>query len=127
MKTIVTKNAPEPIGPYSQAMAATGLVFVSGQVGKNAVSGEMINDTIKNETLQVMNNVKAVLEAAGTHLGKVVKTTIFLKNINDFAQVNEVYGSFFKDNFPARETVEVSRLPLNANVEISVIAEGIEK
>ncbi len=74
-----------------------------------------------------MNNVKAVLEAAGTHLGKVVKTTIFLKNINDFAQVNEVYGSFFKDNFPARETVEVSRLPLNANVEISVIAEGIEK
>ncbi|NNM94308.1 MAG: RidA family protein, partial [Bacteroidia bacterium] len=99
----------------------------SGQVGKNAVSGEMINDTIKNETLQVMNNVKAVLEAAGTHLGKVVKTTIFLKNINDFAQVNEVYGSFFKDNFPARETVEVSRLPLNANVEISVIAEGIEK
>jgi len=123
MKSIETKNAPAPIGPYSQATIAGGLVFVSGQVGKNAVSGAMINDTIKNEARQVMENVKAVLEAAGSNLSKVAKTTIFLTNMDDFAQVNEVYGSFFTGNYPARETVQVSRLPLNANVEISVIAE----
>jgi len=123
MKAIETKNAPAPIGPYSQATIAGGLVFVSGQVGKNPVSGAMINDTIKNEAHQVMENVKAVLEAAGSSLSKVAKTTIFLTNMDDFAQVNEVYGSFFTGNYPARETVQVSRLPLNANVEISVIAE----
>lgn len=122
MKTVVTKSAPTPIGPYSQAIVANNFVFVSGQVGKNAVSGAMINDNIKNEAKQVMENVKAVLEAAGSSLGKVVKTTIFLTNMDDFAQVNEVYGSFFTGNYPARETVQVSRLPLNANVEISVTA-----
>lgn len=123
MKSIVTKNAPTPIGPYSQATVAGGFVFVSGQVGKHPVSGAMINDNIKNEAKQVMENVKAVLEAAGSNLSKVAKTTIFLTNMDDFAQVNEVYGSFFSGNYPARETVQVSRLPLNANVEISVIAE----
>lgn len=123
MKSIVTKNAPTPIGPYSQATVAGGFVFVSGQVGKHPVSGAMINDNIKNEAKQVMENVKAVLEAAGSSLSKVAKTTIFLTNMDDFAQVNEVYGSFFSGNYPARETVQVSRLPLNANVEISVIAE----
>jgi 2-iminobutanoate/2-iminopropanoate deaminase len=123
MKTIETKNAPTPIGPYSQATVAGNFVFVSGQVGKNPVSGAMITDTVKNEAKQVMENVKAVLEAAGSNLSKVVKTTIFLSNMDDFAQVNEVYGSFFSGNYPARETVQVSRLPLNANVEISVIAE----
>jgi len=123
MKTIVTKDSPAPIGPYSQATVSGNFVFVSGQVGKNAVSGAMIQDTIKNETREVMNNVKAVLEAAGSNLSKVVKTTIFLTNMDDFGQVNEVYGSFFTANFPARETVQVTRLPLNANVEISVIAE----
>jgi len=123
MKSIVTKNAPTPIGPYSQATVAGGFVFVSGQVGKHPVSGAMINDNIKNEATQVMENVKAVLEAAGSNLSKVAKTTIFLTSMDDFAQVNEVYGSFFSGNYPARETVQVSRLPLNANVEISVIAE----
>jgi 2-iminobutanoate/2-iminopropanoate deaminase len=123
MKTVVTKNSPAPIGPYSQATVSGNFVFVSGQVGKNAASGAMITDTIKNEAKQVMENVKAVLEAAGSNLAKVVKTTIFLTNMDDFAQVNEVYGSFFSGNYPARETVQVSRLPLNANVEISVIAE----
>src|SRR5579862_8967171 len=123
MKSIVTKNAPTPIGPYSQATVAGGFVFVSGQVGKHPVSGAMINDNIKNEAKQVMENVKAVLEASGSSLSKVAKTTIFLTNMDDFAQVNEVYGSFFSGNYPARETVQVSRLPLNANVEISVIAE----
>ena len=123
MKSIETKNAPTPIGPYSQATIAGGFVFVSGQVGKNPVSGAMINDSIKSEARQVMENVKAVLEAAGSNLSKVAKTNIFLTNMDDFAQVNEVYGSFFTGNYPARETVQVSRLPLNANVEISVIAE----
>ena len=122
MKPVETKNAPTPIGPYSQAVVAGNFVFVSGQVGKNPVSGAMITDNIKNETRQVMENVKAVLEAAGSSLSKVVKTTIFLSNMDDFAQVNEVYGSFFTGNYAARETVQVSRLPLNANVEISVIA-----
>lgn len=122
IKTVVTKNAPEPIGPYSQAVVAANFVFVSGQVGKNPSGGEMVNDTIKNEARQVMDNIKAVLEAAGSNLGKVVKTTIFLRNMDDFAHVNEVYGSYFSGNYPARETVQVSRLPLNANVEISVIA-----
>ncbi len=121
MKTIITKNAPEPIGPYSQAVETGGFIFVSGQVAKKP-TGEMVIDTIKNETMQVMDNVKAVLEAAGANLGMVVKTTIFLKNMDDFTQVNEVYGSYFSGNFPARETVQVSRLPLNVNVEISVIA-----
>jgi 2-iminobutanoate/2-iminopropanoate deaminase len=123
MKSIVTKNAPTPIGPYSQATVSGNFVFVSGQVGKHPISGAMINDNIKNEAKQVMENVKAVLEAAGSSLAKVAKTTIFLTNMDDFAQVNEVYGSFFTGNYPARETVQVSRLPLNANVEISVIAE----
>jgi len=122
MKSIYTKNAPEPIGPYSQAVKAGGFVFVSGQVGKDPVSGAIKNENIKVETLMVMANVKNVLEAAGLTMASVVKTTIFLTNMDDFGQVNEVYGSFFTGNYPARETVQVSRLPLNVNVEISVIA-----
>lgn len=121
-KITVTKNAPNPIGPYSQGVTAAGFVFVSGQVGKDPVSGHIVNDTIENETKMVMNNVKGILEQAGSSLDKVVKTTIFLTNLDDFSKVNEVYGSFFKGDYPARETVQVSRLPLNVNVEISVIA-----
>jgi 2-iminobutanoate/2-iminopropanoate deaminase len=122
MKPIYTKNAPEPIGPYSQAMQAGNFVFVSGQVGKDSVSGAIRNENIKAETTQVLTNVKNILEAAGLTMASIVKTTIFLTNMDDFAQVNEVYGSFFTDNYPARETVQVSRLPLNVNIEISVIA-----
>ncbi len=125
MKPIYTKNAPEPIGPYSQAIQAGNFVFVSGQVGKDPVSGAMKNENIKTEATQVMMNVKNVLEAAGLKMSQIVKTTIFLTNMDDFGQVNEVYGSFFTGNYPARETVQVSRLPLNANIEISVIA-GVE-
>jgi 2-iminobutanoate/2-iminopropanoate deaminase len=121
-KITVTKNAPNPIGPYSQGVTASGFVFVSGQVGKDPASGNIVNDTIENETKMVMNNVKGILEQAGSSLDKVVKTTIFLTNLDDFAKVNETYGSFFKGDYPARETVQVSRLPLNVNVEISVIA-----
>ncbi len=121
-KIIVTKNAPEPIGPYSQATQAGGFVFVSGQVAKDYVTGKIVTDGIQNETKQVMQNVKNILETAGSSLDKVVKTTIFLTNMDDFAKMNEVYGSFFTGNYPARETVQVSKLPLNVNVEISVIA-----
>jgi 2-iminobutanoate/2-iminopropanoate deaminase len=122
-KIIVTKNAPEPIGPYSQAVQTGNLIFVSGQVAKDPATGNMVVDTIQNETRQVMQNVKNILETAGSNLDKVAKTTIFLTNMDDFAKMNEVYGSFFNGNYPARETVQVSRLPLNVNVEISVIAE----
>jgi 2-iminobutanoate/2-iminopropanoate deaminase len=121
MKTIFSKDAPEPIGPYSHAVQAGNLVFVSGMVGKDA-AGKMHNENIKAEATMVMTNVKNVLAAAGLNTSNIVKTTIFLANMDDFAQVNEVYGSFFSGNYPARETVQVARLPLNANVEISVIA-----
>jgi 2-iminobutanoate/2-iminopropanoate deaminase len=122
MKSIYTKNAPEPIGPYSQAVQAGNLVFVSGQVGKDPVSGAMKTENIKAEATQVMTNIKNILETAGLAMSNIAKTTIFLTNMDDFGQVNEVYGSFFTGNYPARETVQVSRLPLNANIEVSVIA-----
>jgi 2-iminobutanoate/2-iminopropanoate deaminase len=119
---IQTESAPAPIGPYNQAVRAGAFLFVSGQISLNPLSGEMIQDTIENETRQVLNNIKAILEKAGMNFSQIVKITIFLKDMNDFAQVNGVYGTFFSDNFPARETVQVSRLPKDANVEISVIA-----
>ena len=122
MKSIYTKNAPEPIGPYSQAVQAGNLVFVSGQVGKDPVSGAMKTENIKAEATQVMTNIKNILETAGLAMSNIAKTTIFLTNMDDFGQVNEVYGSFFTGNYPARETVQVSRLPLNANIEVSVVA-----
>ncbi len=121
MKIITSKNAPEPIGPYSHAVQAGNFVFVSGQVAKDA-AGVMHNENIKAETLQVMANVKSILETAGLTMANIVKTTIFLTSMDDFAQVNEIYGSYFTGNYPARETVQVSRLPLNVNIEISVIA-----
>lgn len=123
MKKIITsKNAPAPIGPYSHGVLMNNMLFVSGQVGKHPQTGELILADIKSETHQVMNNIKGILTDAGMDFSNVVKTTIFLKDLNNFAQVNEVYGSYYTDNFPARETVQVSRLPLDVNVEISVIA-----
>jgi 2-iminobutanoate/2-iminopropanoate deaminase len=119
---IETKNAPAPIGPYSQAVQTGNLVFVSGQIAKDPTTGVMKNDSIKQETTQVMNNVKAVLEAAGLRMDNVVKATIYLTDMGDFKKVNEVYGSFFKGNYPARETMQVVALPANAKIEISVIA-----
>src|ERR1700739_264308 len=125
MKTIiVTKNAPTPIGPYSQGVKSGNLIYVSGQVAKDPSTGNIITDTIENETRKVMENIRGILVEAGSKLDNVVKTPIFLTNMDDFAKVNEVYGSFFSGNYPARETVQVSRLPLNVNVEISVIAEA---
>lgn len=123
MKTIInTPSAPAPIGPYSQAVKASNTLYLSGQIAIVPDSGKMIQSTIKEEAMQVMNNIKAILTEAGMGFENVVKTTIFLKNIGDFIHVNEVYGSFFDGNFPARETVEVARLPKEANVEISMIA-----
>lgn len=127
MKKIITSpNAPAPIGPYSHAnmVPAGNMLFVSGQVAKDAKTGVLVLDNIKNETQKVMENVSAILKEAGMDLTQVVKTTIFMKNMDDFAAMNEVYGSFFTGNFPARETVQVVRLPLDVNVEISVIAVG---
>lgn len=123
VKTIIaTEKAPAPIGPYSQAVVAGNLVFVSGQVAKEAATGKLITDDISSETRQVMENLKAILEAAGSNMEQVVKTTIFLTDMSLFSAVNEVYGSYFKDHFPARETVAVKALPLGAHVEISMVA-----
>ncbi|MFN4854762.1 MAG: RidA family protein [Bacteroidota bacterium] len=123
MKTIVhTNSAPAAIGPYSQAVKAGNMLFTSGQIALHPESGSMINQDITSETKQVMSNLEAVLKAAGTDFSKVIKVSIFLRDLNDFEVVNRVYGSFFDGQFPARETVQVARLPKDAGVEISMIA-----
>jgi 2-iminobutanoate/2-iminopropanoate deaminase len=121
-KVINTNNAPAPIGPYSQAIAAGNFVFVSGQIPLDPATGELVSENVKAETKQVMENIKAVLLEAGLGFGHIVKTSIFLTDMQSFAQVNEVYGTYFTDQYPARETVQVAALPKNVNVEISVIA-----
>jgi len=123
MKQIIkTTNAPAPIGPYSQAVQAGNFLFVSGQVAINPESGELNIGNIEEETHQVMRNLKAVLLEAGLTFDHVVKSTIFLSDMGTFSQVNEIYGQYFTADFPARETVQVSVLPKNVNIEISVIA-----
>jgi 2-iminobutanoate/2-iminopropanoate deaminase len=123
MKKIIESSlAPEPIGPYSQAVSANGVLYVSGQIPINRSSGELVSGSIEDETEQVMKNLGFILEEAGTDFDKVVKCTIFIKNMEDFAKINAVYGTRFTSNPPARETVEVSDLPKGVNVEISCIA-----
>jgi 2-iminobutanoate/2-iminopropanoate deaminase len=119
---IQTTNAPDPIGPYSQAVAAGNLLFISGQVALVPGSGELANTDLNTETHQVMHNLKNILAAAGLDFSHVVKTTIFLSDMSLFSEVNEVYGKYFEGDFPARETVAVKGLPKNVNVEISMIA-----
>lgn len=119
---INTNNAPAPIGPYSQAVMANGFLFLSGQVAINPESGDIIQSSIAEETHQVMRNIKSVLLEASYEFKDVVKTTIFLSDMNLFAEVNDVYGSYFESNFPARETVAVRGLPKGVNVEISMTA-----
>jgi 2-iminobutanoate/2-iminopropanoate deaminase len=119
---INTKNAPAPIGPYNQAVKAGGFLFLSGQVALKPETGELAIANITEETHQVMHNLKAVLTEANLDFGHVVKTSIFLSDMGLFAQVNEIYGSYFAGDYPARETVAVKTLPKNANVEISMIA-----
>lgn len=119
---IYSKEAPAPIGPYSQAIKSGDTLYVSGQIALDAESGELINENITEETHAVMKNLDAVLRAAGFDFSNVVKCTIFIKNMDEFATINEAYGQYFKIDPPARETVEVSKLPKNVNVEISCIA-----
>jgi 2-iminobutanoate/2-iminopropanoate deaminase len=123
MNTIInTTNAPAPIGPYNQAVWAGNTLFVSGQIALDAQSGELEMADLATETHKVLQNIKAILTEAGLDFNHIVKTSIFLKDMGSFAQVNEIYGSYFTGNYPARETVEVAALPKNVNVEISVIA-----
>jgi 2-iminobutanoate/2-iminopropanoate deaminase len=122
-KIIITaKDAPAPIGPYNQAVQVGNTLFISGQVCIDPASGELRNKDLQEETHQVMHNLKAILHHAGMDFGNVVKTTIFITDMNRFSEMNEVYAKYFDNNFPARETVQVSALPKFVNVEISMIA-----
>ncbi len=121
---ITTNNAPAPIGPYNQAIKTGNLLFISGQVALKPGTGEMAAADIIEETHQVLQNLKSILQEAGMDFSNVVKTTIFLSDMNLFGQVNEIYAKYFEGDFPARETVAVKGLPKNANVEISMIAAG---
>ncbi|MBB5173724.1 RidA family protein [Texcoconibacillus texcoconensis] len=120
-KSVYTKEAPEAIGPYSQAVVVNGVVYTSGQLGLDPNTVEMA-DGVVNQTHQVLKNVQAVLKEAGSDLNEVVKATIFLNDMNDFSQVNEVYASYFEKPYPSRSAIEVSRLPKDALVEVEVIA-----
>ena len=123
MKSVVSSSsAPQAVGPYSQAIIANGFVFCSGQIPLDPVTQELISGGVQEQTDRVMQNLQAVLEAADSSLEKVVKATVFVKDLNDFSAVNEVYASYFVDQPPARECVEVARLPKDVLVEISVIA-----
>jgi 2-iminobutanoate/2-iminopropanoate deaminase len=122
-KIIFTDKAPAPIGPYSQAVLINNTLYTSGQIPLHPVTGELVNSDIEAETTQVMENMKAVLQAAGMDFENVVKSTIFITSMDDFARINTVYGSYFKaETAPARETVQVAKLPKNVNVEISMVA-----
>ena len=123
MKTIIqTNDAPTPVGPYSQGVMTGNMLFTSGQVGIDAASGKLITENIESETKQVMKNLNTILTKAGFDFSHVVKVTIFMKDMDLFKRMNEVYTTYFSADFPARETVGVVRLPLDANVEISMIA-----
>lgn len=123
MKEIIsTENAPGAIGPYSQAIKANGMVFCSGQIPIDPATGNFVSDVVADQTEQVLKNLSEVLAAAGAGLNDVVKTTVFLADMNDFAEMNEVYGRFFSENKPARATVQAARLPRDAKVEIECVA-----
>lgn len=122
MKIIATSHAPAAIGPYSQAVVFGNLLFTSGQIPLNPENGQLVEGGIREQAEQVFRNLKGVLEAAGTDFSKVVKTTVFLKDMNQFADLNEVYASYFQTHKPARSTVEVARLPKDVLVEIELLA-----
>jgi len=119
---VKTEKAPKAIGPYSQAIIANGFIFASGQIPIIPASGELKTGTIEEQTRQVLNNLKVVLEAARSSLNKVVKSTVYLQDVNDFSRMNQVYSEFFKPPYPARATVQVARLPKDAKIEIEVVA-----
>lgn len=122
LQAVATKKAPGAIGPYSQAIKISNMIYTSGQLGMDPETGDILSGDIKVETKRALDNLVAILEEAGTSLDKVVKTTVFVKDMNDFAMVNEVYGEYFSDHKPARSCVEVARLPKDGNVEIEAIA-----
>jgi len=121
-ETVTTNSAPGAIGPYSQAIKAGNMVFCSGQIAIDPATGEFVSEIVSEQTEQVLTNLGEVLRAAGTSLDNVVKTTVFLADMNDFAEMNEVYGRYFSENKPARATVQAARLPRDAKVEIDCIA-----
>lgn len=122
-KYILTKNAPIPIGPYSQAIFIDNFLYISGQIAINPKTKKLINSTIENETKQIMENINAILEQLEMNYNNIIKTSFFIKKINHFDRINNIYSQSFKDGkYPVRETIEVSNLPKNANIEISVIA-----
>ncbi|GLH57539.1 RidA family protein [Helicobacter ailurogastricus] len=123
MNAVHSEKAPKAIGPYSQAIATQNLVFVSGQLGINPATGEFAGVDIKAQTTQAMENIKAILHAAGLGMESIAKTTILLKSLDDFAVVNEIYGSYFKEPYPARATFQVAKLPKDGLVEIEAIAQ----
>lgn len=123
-EVISTPNAPAAIGPYSQAVRTGSLIFVSGQIPLDAATGQLVRGDIGTQTQQVLENVAAVLEAAGSSLAKVVKTTVYLRDLGEFGRMNKIYGEFFPENPPARATVQVARLPRDAAIEIDVVAEA---
>jgi 2-iminobutanoate/2-iminopropanoate deaminase len=123
MKEIInTKNAPSAIGPYSQAVWAGDMLLMSGQIALNPETGVMENESLASETHRVMKNIAGILEAAGMDYSNILKASIFIKDMNEFAQINEIYASYLQEPYPARETVEVARLPKDARIEISIIA-----
>ncbi|MFY0599587.1 MAG: RidA family protein [Cyclobacteriaceae bacterium] len=124
MKTIINSpKAPAPIGPYSQAVLSNNILYVSGQISIDQSTGQVISDSIENETRQVMKNLGYILEEAGASFSNILKCSIFIADMNQFAQINAIYGEHFPENPPARETVEVSKLPKGVSVEISCIAQ----
>lgn len=119
---ISTKNAPAALGPYSQAVKGGEFIFISGQIPIDPSTGKLVADDIKSQTRQSLENIKVILEAAGSSLAKVIKVSVFLSDMDDFQKMNEIYRQYFPDNFPARSSVKVSELPMNAKVEIEAIA-----
>src|SRR5690606_35429312 len=119
---IQTDKAPKAIGPYSQAVKANGFIYLAGQLGINPETGALASDSFEAEVKQAMANVKAILEASGSSMGDIVNTTVYITDLTDFPIFNEIYGSYFRGNFPARSTVEVNSLPKNARIEIAVVA-----
>jgi 2-iminobutanoate/2-iminopropanoate deaminase len=123
MKTIITSpHAPAAIGPYSQAIVYNGFAYLSGQIPLDPATGQVVEGDIQAQTTRVLENMKAVLEACGSSLGQVLKTTVFVKDLGEFAKMNEIYGKYFEANPPARSTVEVARLPRDVRVEIEAVA-----
>lgn len=121
-KVISTKKAPQAIGPYSQAIQMGNIVYTSGQIPLKPENGELVADDVEAQTRQVLENLRGVLEEAGTNLNKVIKTTLFIKDMGDFAAINKIYGEYFEAPYPARSTVEVARLPKDVKIEIEAIA-----